>query len=250
MHFLLCFLTMGMAVTDPAPDQGSPPSCSLQDPQINKLSEAFGHLIGKNIEGMGVQFDIALLIKGLQDAALGIESPMTEAECVDAIASAQEYAFKEQAKENLEKANTFLLENEALEGVIALEEGKLQYKVEQEGTGATVEPHFSPLIRYVGKYLDGTVFGASKEEELLCLDETIAGFTKGLIGMKEGEKRVLYIHPDLAYGTTGYLPPNTLLTFEVEVVKADAPNQDESISITPQSNAEIALPTKGCEIVR
>ena len=36
------------------------------------------------------------------------------------------------------------------------------------------------------------------------------------------EKRKIYIHPALAYGTSGELPPNALLTFEVEVIKADA----------------------------
>jgi peptidylprolyl isomerase len=40
--------------------------------------------------------------------------------------------------------------------------------------------------------------------------------------MKEGEKRRLYVHPDLGYGTTGQLPPNELLIFDIEVVKADS----------------------------
>lgn len=244
MHIFFALLTLSAVVAqEPAKDLE-------QDPQVTKLSEAFGHIIGKNIETLGIQFDIAHLIKGLQDAATGKESPMTESECVEAIASAQEYAFKEQAKENLVKAAAFLAENAKAEGVVTLEEGKLQYKVEQEGTGGVIEEHYSPLIRYTGKYLDGTTFGASKEDELICLDETIAGFSKGLIGMKEGEKRTLYIHPDLAYGTSGYLPPNSLLTFEIEVVKADAPNHDEHVSISPQSTAEITLPNKELEIVR
>jgi peptidylprolyl isomerase len=221
-----------------------------QDPQVNKLSEAFGHLIGKNIENLGVQFDIAYLIKGLQDAASGKESPMSEAECVEAIASAQEHAFREQAKDNLIKATTFLEENAKMDGVISLEEGKLQYKIDKEGSGAVIEEHFSPLIRYTGKYLDGSIFGASKEDELVCLEEAIAGFSKGLVGMKEGEKRILYIHPELAYGTTGYLPPNSLLTFEIEVIKADATTGDESVSISSQSTSEIALPLTEMEIVR
>ena len=39
------------------------------------------------------------------------------------------------------------------------------------------------------------------------LDQTIPGFSKGIVGMKEGEKRRLFVHPDLGYGTTGQLPP-------------------------------------------
>ena len=49
--------------------------------------------------------------------------------------------------------------------------------------------------------------------------------------MKEGEKRVIYIHPDLAYGTYGSLPPNSLLIFEIEVVKANT-------KLLPATNAE------------
>ena len=41
--------------------------------------------------------------------------------------------------------------------------------------------------------------------------------------MKEGEKRRLFVHPDFAYGTNGPLPPNSLLIFDIEVVKAQAP---------------------------
>jgi peptidylprolyl isomerase len=43
--------------------------------------------------------------------------------------------------------------------------------------------------------------------------------------MKEGEKRTIYIHPDLGYGTSGMLPPNSLLTFEVEIMKSHVPEE-------------------------
>lgn len=39
----------------------------------------------------------------------------------------------------------------------------------------------------------------------LNLRETIPGFMHGLKGMKKGEKRVIYIHPALAYGVHTYL---------------------------------------------
>jgi peptidylprolyl isomerase len=196
--------------------------------EISKVSEAFGHLISKNIQSAGIKFDIAHVIKGLQDASSGKESPMTEMECIQAITAAQESFFQEQSAENLKKAQEFLSTNEKAENVISLEEGKVQYKVEQEGNGATVETHFSPLIHYTGKLLDGTVFGSSKEDELMSLDEIIPGLKSGLIGMKEGEKRTIYIHPDLAYGSAGYLPPNSLLTFEIELVKANSPIPEQT----------------------
>ncbi|NGX45908.1 MAG: Outer membrane protein MIP [Chlamydiae bacterium] len=206
---------------------------------IEKVSEAFGHLIGKNIDTLGVDFDIKYVIKGLQDSRKGDLAPMSEGECVQAISAAQENAFKTQASENLAKAEAFLKGNGRRSDVVSMEEGKVQYKIEQKGKGALVEPHFSPKIKYVGKYLDGTIFGASEKAEMISLDETIAGFTKGLVGMREGEKRTLYIHPDCGYGTAGYLPPNSLLTFEIEVVEANSVVEEpqEALTLSPDEKS-------------
>ena len=45
----------------------------------------------------------------------------------------------------------------------------------------------------------------------------IKGWDQGCLGMKVGEKREVYIHPDLGYGSNSCLAPNALLTFEVEL---------------------------------
>ena len=207
--------------------------------EIAKLSEAFGHVIGKNLENIGVKFDMVQVVKGLQDAVAGKTSPMSEMECIQAIASVQEKVFKEQCTENLKRAEQFLADNAKSEDVVALEEGKVQYRVVEKGDGAQIESHFSPQIRYTGKYLDGSVFGSSKEEETISLDEIIPGLKAGLLGMREGEKRTVYIHPDLAYGTNGYLPPNSLLTFDIEIVKANSPIK-ESVELEESASNEIA----------
>lgn len=229
---------------------------TTENPQkeISKISEAFGHLIGKNIESMGVQFDIQYVIKGLKDAAAGKNSPMTEMECIQAITAAQEFAFKEQSEVNLQKAEEFLHNNGNEKGTVTIAEGKVQYKVEKEGSGGKMESTDTPLIRYVGKFMDGSVFGASKEDEPISLDEIIPGLKAGLMGMKEGEKRVIYIHPDLGYGTRGALPPNSLLTFEIELVKTNAPmhpeQENESLPGSKKPTGEIALPDAAIDHIR
>ncbi len=228
----------------------------VKEVDIAKVSESFGHLIGKNIENLGFQFDVAQVLKGIRDCTEGKTAPMTEAECIQAITAAQEKAFKAKASENLVKAEEFLSKNSKEKDVVSIEENKLQYKVEVAGDGSSIEPHFSPLIRYKGSYLDGTVFGASKEDEMISLDETIPGLSKALIGMKEGEKRTVFIHPDLGYGTQGYLPPNSLLTFEIECVKANnAEAKEEVISTNApkaqvKQEAEIATPATPSEVIR
>ncbi|MBM3207589.1 MAG: FKBP-type peptidyl-prolyl cis-trans isomerase [Chlamydiae bacterium] len=218
-------------------------SSAKEQPEIGKISEAFGHLIGKNLESLGFEFDMQAVVQGLKDASAGKISPMTEVECIQAITTIQETAFKEQSQINLAKAEEFLKKNKKTKNVVSLEKGKVQYKIEKEGSGNSVKTNLSPVIRYVGKFLDGKVFGESKEDEHIALDEMIPGLQTGMAGMKEGEKRVIYIHPDMAYGTRGTLPPNSLLTFEIEVVKADAPLQiDDSMQQHENHDHEIAMP--------
>ncbi len=201
---------------------------SLEKIDVPKISAAFGHLIGKNLESLGFQFDIDELVKGLKDSVEGKDSPMTEAECIQAITQIQEKAFNQLAQENLKIAEDFLANNSKGNNIHKIEDGKIQYKINHEGKGAEVQNHFTPVIRYTGKFVDGKVFGSSKEDEKISLDETIPGFAKGIVGMKEGEKRTLFIHPELGYGTSGYLPPNSLLTFEVELVKANEPTSEQA----------------------
>lgn len=219
---------------------------------INKVSEAFGHLIGKNLESLGYEFDMSQVIKGMEDSIAGRDSPMNETECVQAISVIQEEAFQILAKKNYAAAQTFMAENIHQKDIVTIEKNKLHYKVEKAGTGTTVESHHSPMIRYSGRFLDGKVFGESKEDELISLDETIPGFSQGIVGMKEGEKRTIYIHPDLGYGTSGYLPPNSLLVFDIEVIKANASTeQEETVSSLPnQGTHEIAIPEESGEVIR
>ncbi len=233
----------------------------LEPVDIKKISETFGHLIAKNLLSVGnesgVRFDIAQIIKGLQDASDGLQAPMTETECIEAIAAAQEIVIQKLSRENLEKAERFLEENEKKDGVITIKAGKLQCKILKEGDGfATVDESCSPLISYKGKLLnDETPFGASREPEIFDLHESIPGFREGIIGMKKGEMRELYIHPDLAYGTKGTLPRNSLITFQVEVVEVDSPfsdNRSDPLSSTSSSrgNPEIVHPMEEVKVLR
>ena len=212
-----------------------------ESPNVAKLSEALGHMIGKNLLDTGVKLDLAQVIKGLKDSNQGKESPLSENECVAAISSAQENVFKEKANQNLREAEIFLKKQCEAEGIVTLEEGKIHYKIDQEGAGSLVEAHSTPLVKYSGKFLDGKEFGSSKTEEAVALDELIPGLKIGLIGMKEGEKRTVYIHPSLGYGTAGMLPPNSLLCFEVEVIKAQTEENSKSEITTKSVGEELLL---------
>lgn len=230
---LSSLLFVNLGAEEPAPaapailesQESEVSDADLSDKEAEKIaviSESFGHIIAKHIESLGVDFDLTRLVKGLQDAGEGKNPPMNDVECIEAITKARQQAFDDLATANLEKATAFMQENVKQTNISVMEDGKLHIRIDQEGEGPAVQDGNMPVIRYTGKFIDGSVFGASKEDDLVVLDETIPGFGKGLVGMKEGEKRTLYIHPDLAYGTMGHLPPNSLLIFEIELVKANA----------------------------
>lgn len=195
---------------------------------MKKLSEAFGNFIGRNLQAPGLKFDLESLITGIREGAAGQPSPLNEKEYEEMMAAVQEKAFKEMSSTNLNSANDFMEKNSKVAGVTEVVPGKLQYQIVKEGQGTVVEANSSPKIHYTGKYQDGTVFGTSEEMGgpiTIPLNQTIPGFSKGILGMKEGEKRRLFVHPDLGYGTSGQLPPNELLIFDVELIKANSDDE-------------------------
>ena len=203
------------------------------DVDVNKVSEALGHFIGRNLNTTGIKFDLENLVKGLREGAAGKPAPMSDADYEKAMTELQQKAFNATAEEKLAAANKFMQENVKEKNIVEVTPGILQYTILTEGNGPVVPEHGSPLINYVGKYQDGTVFGSSENAGgpiAVPIDQTIPGFSKGIAGMKEGEKRRLFVHPEAGYGTNGQLPPNSLLIFDIEVVKATAPEKESAMS--------------------
>lgn len=192
---------------------------------IKNLSESLGHFIYKSLDNPLLKLDCEAVVKGLNDAKAGKPAPMTEQEYEEQLQKIQEMAFEEMSKANLKEAEEFLDKNKKKEGVQLLEEGKIQIEVLQPGTGTDeVNEKSAVVMHYDGKYLNGKTFSSSREAPepiTIVLTQTIPGFKKGMLGMKAGEKRRLYIHPDLGYGTCGQLLPNALLIFDVEVLKIE-----------------------------
>lgn len=205
-----------------------PPNADASSLDIKKVSEALGHFIGRNLSAPGMQFDMESVIKGIRNGAAGNPAPMSDQEYEQAMTQLQHQALNTMAEKNLQEANAFMQQNATAKGVLELIPGKLQYMILEEGSGPAVAEHGTPQINYTGKYSDGTVFGSSEAASgpiTISIDQTIPGFSKGIAGMKEGEKRRLFVHPEVGYGTSGQLQPNALLIFDVEVVKAISPEK-------------------------
>ncbi|MCO4746075.1 MAG: FKBP-type peptidyl-prolyl cis-trans isomerase, partial [Proteobacteria bacterium] len=98
------------------------------------------------------------------------------------------------------------------------------------------------LAHYTGWLHDGTKFDSSHDRgEPLAITvdagQVIKGWDEGLQGMREGGKRKLLIPPNLGYGSAdmGFIPPNSVLTFEVEMVEVQAPRKPAAAPMTVAS---------------
>ena len=106
---------------------------------------------------------------------------------------------------------------------------EITYEVVQMGKGKAAEKGMRVTVHYRGMLDDGTVFDESyKRGEpfsfVLGTGQVIEGWETGIDGMEIGEKRVLTIPPELAYGKTGaggVIPPDATLTFDVELISVD-----------------------------
>jgi peptidylprolyl isomerase len=94
------------------------------------------------------------------------------------------------------------------------------------GKGAAAKSGDTVSVHYVGTLADGTKFDSSRDRGqpfvfTLGKGQVIRGWDQGVVGMKVGGKRKLVIPPALAYGDHGMggaIPPNSTLTFEVELM--------------------------------
>ncbi len=93
------------------------------------------------------------------------------------------------------------------------------------GTGALAEPGDRVSAHYVGKLPNGQVFDSSVDrgqpiQFVLGSGQVIRGWDEGLVGMREGGKRILTISPEYGYGSqsVGPIPANSTLIFEIELV--------------------------------
>lgn len=114
-----------------------------------------------------------------------------------------------------------------IEGAEKVEsETGLVYYIIEEGSGEEVSRRSSVSVYYTGRTMDGEIFDSSYRNGSLLprdmgdLGALVDGFREGLLGMKEGGKRVLIIPPHLGYGDTpSHQLSDDTLRFDVELDK-------------------------------
>jgi len=107
--------------------------------------------------------------------------------------------------------------------------GKLQDLIIDEvtiGTGDAVEVGDTVTVHYIGTLQNGQEFDNSNKRGTpftftLGEGKVIKGWEEGVLGMKEGGKRILVIPSDKGYGDAGYgpIPGKATLVFAIDLLE-------------------------------
>jgi len=205
-----------------------------------KTNYMIGSDVGAYILKSGLDFDSDAFVAGVNDAATGKESKLSQEQITSlrqAIQSKLKAAQEAERKEmmakleadkqvNLDAGTAYMAKKAKAKGIKSTESGML-YEVLTEGTGAKpTSANSTVVVHYTGTLIDGTKFDSSVDRgqpATFALNQVIKGWTEGLQLMNAGSKYRFYIPPGLAYGSDARpgspIGPNSTLIFDVELIE-------------------------------
>lgn len=190
-----------------------------------KASYGLGVLVASNIKAQGGDsLSLDVIVAAIKDVFNNKTLLIQQQECSSIVQQYMQEASKLKSMKAREESQRFLLENKTKPGVTTTASG-LQYQVLTVGKGKTPTTNDQVTVHYTGKLLDGTEFDSSVRRgspATFGVTQVIAGWTEALQLMREGDKWVLFIPENLAYGDRGagsQIPPYATLVFEIELIK-------------------------------
>lgn len=242
------------ATTEAAKPTQSAPAASAgsQMSAKEKLSYTVGVAMGTNLKEQGMDVDLNLVEKGMNDVVAGNKLKLSEEEMQQvriAFQTQKMAEMKKQADDNKKTGEAFLAANKTKEGVKTTADG-LQYKVVKEGSGPKPKETDTVTVQYRGTFVDGKEFDSSYQRNkpaTFPLHGVIRGWNEGLQLMSVGSKYMLYIPADLAYGDQGaggVIPPNSTLIFEVELQSIE-PGEKPAAPSEPKAKPDKQPQTQG-----
>jgi FKBP-type peptidyl-prolyl cis-trans isomerase len=190
----------------------------------DRISYALGANFGQNLKSRGIDVNMDLVRKGIDDGLVG-NSKLNDAQLRETYAEYQNQIrlkMEEKAKVTKAEGQKFLAENAKKPGIETTPSG-LQYRIIKPGTGPTPATNDEVTVNYVGKLIDGTEFDSSikrGQPAKFRVTGVIKGWTEALLKMNKGAKWELFIPSDLAYGDRPQrsIPAGSVLIFDVELV--------------------------------
>lgn len=127
-------------------------------------------------------------------------------------------------EENLKQGIDFLSAVSQEAGILKTRSGLL-IKIHKTGAGKRVKDNSRVRAHVVGRLINGSIGEATyemKERPDFDLKARPRGVQEGMIGMREGGRRTLYVPSELAYGQQGQspnYPPNSVVIFDIELIR-------------------------------
>ena len=214
--------------------------------KTDSLSYSFGYLQGSGLSNQGIsEIDMENYVAGFQTAMDTTDTSLIDNSGMQILIQTylQELEMRRvqeqeaQASDNIERGQAFLEDNLQNDDVFETESG-LQYRVLEEGSGASPTADDVVQVHYEGRLLSDEVFDSSYERDqpaTFPLNRVIAGWTEGLQLMEEGAKYRFFIPAfgkdgqQLGYGNTppqgSPIPPGAVLIFDVELLEVNPETQ-------------------------
>jgi len=242
---------------DPTPAPEAKPAKVTLDSAIDRYSYALGMDLGKAIANVNIPLKMDVLMAAILDETdstrpVLLNDTAAEAALQDLLLQMQKKKEADEAataKKALDEQAAFLAKN-IMDSTVKTTPKGVQYKVLKDSTGISPKASDKVKVHYIGSLLNGTEFDNSvKRGEPLefPVNAVIEGWQDLLQVMKEGMKVKAWIPSALAYGEAGVpplIPANSLLVFEVELLKvyAETPDSAAVVPATPANAAAEASP--------
>lgn len=219
----------------PSAQEGqAPPDNPEEHPLLKTQKDRMNYAIGVGLVGnfkkQGVDIDLNMVMKGMQDALAGEKLLMSDGELGRALKLYYKEARQQQTKimdrtaeENKKEGEAFLAENKKKEGVVTLPSG-VQYRIIQKGKGKKPTAADTVEVHYQGTLINGTEFDSSYRTgnpSIFKVKSVIPGWQEALQRMPVGSTWQIFVPSSLAYGekgTSGSIGPNAALIFEVKLL--------------------------------
>ncbi|CCB87575.1 macrophage infectivity potentiator [Parachlamydia acanthamoebae UV-7] len=197
-------------------------SSILSDEERHQISLCIANIFWNQLSQYSPFYDLDVVVENLNELETGKKMPLHKHECQQQMLSLLDKISSYHACLNLKAAELYLEEIAKRKNVVEVIPHKVYYEVLQSGNDAITTPEYTFKIHLIESRLckgEEVVIQdtrLSKRPITLVLSDTILGFAKGASGMTCGERRKIYIHPDLAYGKYGRHGFQQLMICDVE----------------------------------
>lgn len=233
LAFLLTALFSAAALAAPPPAKAGPPPAAgaaaapkpapIAGKELEATLYALGGELGARIDVFALtEQELQQVLKGLRDRVAGKPLAVKLEEQMPKVQQLAGERHKVRAAAEKKKGEEYLAKMSAEAGYTKLDSGLL-FKETKAGEGPNPTAADTVSVHYRGTLVSGDEFDSSHKRGVPAefpLGNVVKCWKEGVGKMKVGGKAMLVCPSELAYGEMGRpgIPPNAVLTFEVELL--------------------------------